>query len=136
MRCFLLILIAWFGVSVSVAEASEVVLGVVVSVNRARGNITLKVIDTSGGGGGKSSSEPLVINADPDKIPGSLAPGDTVQVWGEYAGSGGVRIFRADSIREKGSGNSRNDPTGVRSRLGQGGQGSGQGAGGKQSGRR
>lgn len=139
MRSFLFILIAWFGISVSAAEASEVLLGVVASVKRDQGAITLKVIDTSGGGEGNSSPESIVITADPDKIPASLSPGDTVHVWGEYAGSGGVRTFRADTIRKKGSGGNGSDPTGVRSRLGQGqgkGQGSGQGAGGRQSGRR
>lgn len=136
MRCFLYILITWLGVWASVADASEVFLGTVVAIDRDQGRITLNVIDASGGGQGQTVPESLVIAAAPDKIPSSLSPGDTVRVWGEYS-SGGGGTFRADSIRKRGSGGSGSDPTGVRSRLGQGGgQGSGQGAGGRQSGRR
>jgi hypothetical protein len=132
MRCFLYILIAvWLGAVAPVAEASDVLLGVVVSVDRGQGRITLKVIDSSGPGEGQS----LVIAASPEKIPGSLSPGDTIRVWGDYASNGGA-AFRADAIRKGGSGDSGTDPTGVRSRLGKGGQGSGQGTGGKGSGRR
>ena len=133
MRYFLYILIAWFSIAASVAEASEVLLGVVVTVNRDRGNITLKLIDTSGSGKDLSSPESLLITVDPDKIPNNLASGDAVQVWGEYAGGGGMSSFRASSIRKRGSGSSGSDPTGVRSRLGQ--SGSGQGGNRRQSGR-
>lgn len=132
MRCFLYILITWLGIWVSTADASEVLLGTVVAIDRDQGRITLKVIDTSGGGGGEAVSGSIVISATPEKIPSSLSPGDTVRVWGEYAAGGGA-TFRADSIRKGGSGGGGNDPTGVRSRLGQGGQsgqGGGQGTGG------
>jgi hypothetical protein len=109
-------------------------LGTVVAIDRDHGRITLNVIDATGGGQGQAAPESLVITANPEKIPSSLSTGDTVRVWGE-SGSGGT--FRADSIRKRASGGSSSDPTGVRSRLGQGGgQGSGQGAGGRQSGRR
>jgi len=135
MRCILYILIALLGVWASAADASEVLLGTVVAVDRNQGRITLRVIDTSGGGGGESSPESLTIVTDPEKIPGSLSSGDTVRVWGNYA-AGGKATFRADTIQKSGAGSGA-DPTGVRSRLGQrGGQGSGQGAGGRQSGRR
>lgn len=135
MRCFLYILITGISIWASVAEASEVLLGTVVAIDRDRGSITLKVIDAEGGGQGQTVPESLVIAAAPEKIPSSLSPGDTVRVWGEYS-SGGGGTFRADSIRKRGSGSNGTDPTGVRSRLGKGGQGSGQGAGGKGSGRR
>lgn len=137
MRRFLYILIAaCLCLSASAAEASEVLLGVVVSINRDQGRITLKVIDASGSGQGRSAPESLVIAVAPEKIPGSISPGDTIRVWGEYS-SGGGATFQADSIRKRGSGNNGTDPTGVRSRLGKGGgQGSGKGAGGRQSGRR
>lgn len=138
MRCFLYILITWLGIGIgaSVADASEVLLGTVVAIDRDQGRITLKVIDAAGGEQGQTVPESLVIAAAPEKIPSSLSPGDTVRVWGE---SGGGSTFRADSIRKRGSGGSDSDPTGVRSRLGQGGgqgSGSGQGVGGRQSGRR
>lgn len=136
MRCFLYILITLLGVWASVADASEVLLGSVVAVDRSQGRITLRVIDASGGGAGQSSPESVTIITDPEKIPGGLSSGDTVRVWGDYA-SGGMATFRADSIQKRGAGGSGADPTGVRSRLGQGGgQGGGQGAGGRQSGRR
>lgn len=136
MRCFLYILITWLGIWASAADASEVLLGTVVVIDRDPGRITLKVIEASGGGQGQAVPESLVITAAPEKIPSSLSPGDTIRVWGEYSAGGGA-TFRADSIRKRGSGGSGSDPTGVRSRLGQGGgQGSGQGAGGRQSGRR
>lgn len=136
MRCFIYILITLLGAWASVADASEVLLGTVVAVDRSQGRITLRVIDTSGGGGSQSSPESLTIVTDPEKIPGSLSSGDTVRVWGDYA-SGGRATFRADAIQKSGAGGGA-DPTGVRSRLGQrgGGQGGGQGAGGRQSGRR
>jgi hypothetical protein len=137
MRCFLYILITWLGILVSVADASEVLLGVVVAVNRDQGRITLRVIDTSGSSNGPSPSESTVIAVDPDKIPSGLSKGDAVQVWGNYAGNAGMSSFRADTIRKRESAGSGSDPTGVRSRIGQGrGQGSGQGGGGRQSGKR
>ena len=132
MRCFLYILIAWLSLVASAADAAQVLLGVVTSVNRDQGRITLRVIDTSGNGSSPSPSESLVITADPEKIPGSCAKGDTLQVWGEYTGNGGRLSFRAVSIRMRGSGSSGSDPTGVRSRIG---QGSGQGGNRRQSGR-
>ena len=132
MRCLLYILIAWFGFAASAADAAEVLLGVVTAINRDQGRITLRVVDTSGSGNRPSSSESLPIIADPEKIPDGLVSGDTVQVWGEYAGGGGRLSFRADAIRKRGSGSSGSDPTGVRSRIRQGGSGQGSG---KQSGR-
>ncbi len=132
MRCLLYILIAWFSFAATAADAAEVLLGVVTAVNRDQGRITLRVIDTSGNDNRPSSSESLLVTADPAKISSSLASGDTVQVWGDYAGSGGASSFRAVSIRTRGSGGSGSDPTGVRSRIRQGGSGQGSG---KQSGR-
>jgi hypothetical protein len=134
MRCLIYILITWAGIWVSVADASEVLLGTVVAIDRGQGRITLKTIDAAGGGQGQAGSESIVITIAPGKIPGNLSAGDTVRVWGESSGNG---AFKADSIRKRGSGGSGSDPTGVRSRLRQGGgQGNGQGAGGRQSGKR
>ena len=127
MRRYLFILIVWFGTWASVAVASEVLLGVVASVGRDQGRVTLKVIDTSGSHDDRTVPGSLVITVDPDKIPNGLSPGDAVRVWGEYSTDSGRIMFRAGSIRKGSTGSSGNDATGVRSRLGQSGQ-SGQGA--------
>jgi hypothetical protein len=135
MRYFPYILIIWLGIFISTADASEVLLGTVVAIDRDQGRITLKLIDTSGGSEGRATSGSIVITLAPNKIPGSVSPGDTIRVWGDYASGGGAK-FRADAVRKSGSGGGGTDPTGVRSRLGQGGQGNGQGAGGRGSGKR
>lgn len=134
MRCFLYILVmVWFGWA-QVADASEVLLGVVVALDQNRGQITLRVIDGAVQGG-----EVISVITSPEKIPNGLSSGDTVRVWGEIA-SGETGAFKAESVQRKGAGGNGADPTGVRSRLGQGGrssgQGSGQGAGGNGSGRK
>lgn len=136
MRCFLYILVAiWLGISVQAAAASDVLLGVVVALDQNKGRMTLRVIDGAGRGG-----ETLSVTIAPEKIPNGLSSGDTVRVWGKFA-SGVMGAFKADSVQRRGAGGNGADPTGVRSRLGQGGgygggQGGGQGAGGKGPGRK
>jgi hypothetical protein len=135
MRRFLFFLILFSGILLlgpwqSAARAAEVVLGTVVAVDRDQGRVTLKVIDSSGNGNsnGQNGAKSVTVMVSADKIPDGLTAGDTVRVWGEYSGNGGGVTFRASAIRKRGSANSGNDPTGVRSRLGQGWQG-GQGSG-------
>jgi hypothetical protein len=135
MRYCLLILAIWLGMSAVSAKAAEVVLGVVDSVDRERGIVTLKVIDSSGETDGQPRPESLSVTVNPDRIPECVFQGNTIRIWGEFVGSG--LSFRADSIRG-GSTNSRNDPTGVRSRLGRGyqsGRGGGRMGGGRSPGR-
>ena len=137
MRSCLFILIICLGISVAAAEASEVILGVVSAVDREQGLVTLKVIDSSGDDSGQSQSKTLSVVVDPDQMPDCVAPGNTIRVWGEYLGDESALSFRADSIRGGQANGRRNDPTGVRSRLGrgrQGGWGSRMG-GGRSSGR-
>ncbi len=136
MRYFLYILIAWFGILASTAHASEILLGAVVTVDRDHGRITLRVIDQSGASDTSKKAESIVITTSPDKIPNGLSKGDTIRVWGAYTEKGDITAFRADAIRMGGSGNSGNDPTGVRSRLGQGWGGGGQGSTGRGFGRK
>lgn len=137
MRRCLFILTIWLGVSVSVAKASEVVLGVVDVVDREQGLVTLKVIDSSGDDSGRSRPEALSIAVNPDQMPDCVVPGNTIRIWGEYVESGDRLSFRADSIRGDSENGRRHDPTGVRSRLGRGQQGGrgGRMGGGRPSGR-
>ncbi len=137
MRSCLFILIVCLGISVAVAEASEVILGVVNAVDREQGLVTLKVIDSSGNGSGQPASETLSVAVNPDQMPDCVVPGNTIRIWGEYLGGGSSLSFRADSIRGGQANGRRNDPTGVRSRLGRGRQGGrgGRMGGGRSSGR-
>ena len=139
MRCYLFILIVWFGLMAAAADASEVLLGVVGAVDREQGVVTLRVIDATGDDSGQPQSESLAVTVDPDRIPACVAPGNTIRIWGEYLGSGENVSFRADSIRGGQANGRRNDPTGVRSRLGrggyQGGRGGGRMGGGRSPGR-
>jgi len=127
--------VIWLGMSAAAVGAAEVVLGVVNVVDRDQGLVMLKVIDSAGDGSGQPRLESLSVTVSPGRIPDDLAPGDTVRIWGEYAGDGESLSFQADSIRGRAANNRRHDPTGVRSRLGRGGQG-GRMGGGRSSGRR
>lgn len=135
MRCCLLVLTIWLWMSTATAGAADVVLGVVNAVDKDQGLVVLKVIDSSDDGNGQPRPESLSVTVNPDQIPDSLTPGDTVRIWGEYDGDRDSLSFRADSIRGRSTNNRRHDPTGVRSRLGRGGQG-GRMGGGRSSGRR
>jgi hypothetical protein len=138
MRCCLFILAICLGISVATVDASEVVLGVVNAVDREKGLVTLKVIDSSGDDGGSPQPESLSVTVNPDQIPDCVVPGNTIRIWGEYIGDEDNKSFRAASIRGGGVNSRRYDPTGVRSRMGRGYQG-GRGdrmGGGKSSGRR
>lgn len=134
MRCCLFILTIWLGMSVVAVGATEVVLGVVNVVDRDQGLVMLRVIDPGGSDSGQPRPDSLSVTVNPDQIPDGLAPGDTVRIWGNYIGDRDSLSFRADSIRGRLTGNRRHDPTGVRSRLGRGGQG-GRMGGGRSSGR-
>ena len=123
----------WLGMSVAVAEASEVVLGVVNAVDMEQGIVTLKVIDSGGDGSGQPQPESLSVTVDPDQIPDCVAPGNTIRIWGEYIGDGSSLSFRVNSIRGGSVNSRRHDPTGVRSRLGRGYQ---RGRGGRMGGGR
>ena len=136
MRRCLFILILWLGMSAVISDAAEVLLGVVKNIDRNQGTLTLNVIDKSGGHNEEPVSESMTIAVDSEKIPPGLDIGDTVRVWGEYGTESEKVTFRADSIHRGFSGGRwNNDPTGVRSRLGRGGQGGGM-VGGRSSGRR
>lgn len=138
MRYRLLILTIYLGILVTSAEASEVVLGVVSAVDREEGLVTLRVIDSGGDEGGEPQSESLSVTVDPEQVPECVTPGNTIRIWGEYLGNGDNLSFRADSIRGEATSGRRNDPTGVRSRLGRGYQGGRRGSrmgGGRSSGR-
>lgn len=135
MRYGLFILICWLGISVTPTAASEVLLGVVDDVDREQGTVTLKVIDSSGTDDGQSVPEMLSVAVNPDRIPNGLDSGDTVRVWGAFVESRDMKTFRVDSIHRGQAGGHRNDPTGVRSRLGQGRQ-RGRMESGRSSGRR
>lgn len=109
--------------------ATDVVLGVVDVVDREKGQVMIKVIDSGGDGDGKLQPESLSVNVNPEQIPDCVVPGNTIRIWGEYVGDGDGLSFRVDSIRGQSTNNRRHDPTGVRSRLGRGRQGGRMGSG-------
>ncbi len=118
MRIFLMILIFLLTVSVSPAAGTDVFIGKVCSVERESGTVVIRVsVDTENNSG---VSEEMLVQIAPDRLPDNIAVGRVIRIWGEYAMQGGNGMFQASHIRSGGFGGMRNDPTGVRSRLGRG----------------
>ncbi len=96
-------------------------MGIVQTVERAKGAITVRVLDASGGGRPLPSGV-LTVVMDADHWPAGLTTGDIVRVWGDFD-QPGADFMRAETIRVASGRGGRRDPTGVRSRLGRGGAG-------------
>ncbi len=111
------------------AQAMEILMGTVHSVDREQGIIVLGKPENSGFCTACSDMDDqaeMTVNIRPEDIPDDVAPGQMLRVWGEYNG----QIFEAESVRGRCCGMGRgNDPTGVRSRLGRGRGGGGMGMG-------
>ncbi len=106
------------------ALAEDAVLGTVESLDLDKGEIILKVTESSSDTGQEKGQ--ITVHFDPENAPCCLSIGKTVRVWGSYAKGSSV-IFQAVAVRGNSSQGHGHDPTGVRSRLG---RGKGQGRGG------
>ncbi|MGE0087700.1 MAG: hypothetical protein AB7S75_25090 [Desulfococcaceae bacterium] len=96
-------------------------MGTVESVNPDKGEMILKITDSS-----ENSGQKITVHFDAEDMPCCIGIGKTVRVWGSYA-EGNSANFQAVSVRGNSFQGNGHDPTGVRSRLG---RGRGQGRGG------
>ena len=120
MRINLVILIFFICLSSLPAMAADVIMGTVQSIDRDRGELALKVMDSSA-----DDLEEVIVKADPEEL-SSISVGKVIRVWGNYE-SGMTGTFQAESITGRSLHGRKHDPTGVRSRLGRGGHMSGRG---------
>ncbi len=128
MRTLLMILIFLLTVSASPAAGTDVFIGKVCSVEREGGNVLVRVsVDTENNSG---ESKEILVQIAPDHLPENISVGRVIRIWGEYVMQGDTGMFRASHIRSGGFGGMRNDPTGVRSRIGRGRPGGGMMRGG------
>jgi hypothetical protein len=106
--------------------AEDVLLGTVLSVEKAKGEIVLDLPDNPWGDEGpESKGRSVLVHMAPENIPDNLETGIVIRVWGNYM-NGPPRIFQADTVRgrwmkpgmPKPPPGAMVDPTGVRSRLG------------------
>ncbi len=101
------------------AAAADAILGTVVSLDREKGEMTVRLSDTF-----NSIDEPEVntepeivtVNFNADQLEKSIKVGRLVRLWGSF-GSGAQNVFQATVI-ERSDRQNRFDPTGVRGRLG------------------
>ena len=104
------------------AEASDVILGNVVSVDRENGEMTVRLSESSdsskeiSGQEDKLSPKIIKVYFTPDQFRENIREGKLIRLWGNFE-SDSQNTFKATHI---GSGSQRdgNDPTGVRRRLG------------------
>lgn len=127
MRTSLITFVIFLMLSASPAAGTDVFIGKVHSVERESGIVVVGVsVDTENNSG---VSKEIVVQIDPDRLPENIGVGRIVRIWGEYMMQGNNGMFQASHIRSGGFGDMRNDPTGVRSRLGRGRTGGGPGGG-------
>ena len=107
------------------ARAEDAVLGTVESLDLDKGELILKITDSSPDAG-QEKGQQITVHFDPENAPCCLSIGKTVRVWGSYA-EGSSGIFQAVAVR--GNSFQGRDPTGVRGRLGRG-KGHGRGGSG------
>jgi len=118
MRTFLIISILLLTVSASPAAGTDVFIGKVCSVERESGTILVRVsVDTENN---SEASKEILVQIAPDRLPENISVGRVIRIWGEYVMQGDTGVFRASHIRSGGFGGMRDDPTGVRSRIGRG----------------
>ncbi len=117
MRIYLVILILFFSLHSFTVYAEDVILGRIESLNAEKGELRILL---SGYGGKSQESETLLVTVDPEKTDISdFEKGGFVRIWGNFA-EDSSGIFEARSLSSGGMRGLKNDPTGVRSRLGRG----------------
>ncbi len=120
MRTWLFILTSLLWLCAAAVRAEEAVLGTVETIDPEKGELTLKITDSSA-----QQGQQITVLFDPENMPCCIGIGKTVRVWGSYAQ--GTGRFQAVTVTGASFHGHRHDPTGVRSRLG---RGRGQGRGG------
>jgi len=137
MRTYLVILILIFSSYASAVQAADVILGTVNSINHEKGEMVINVIDILAHDlelENGQNQETIVVKFDPkDSEFLNISSGRLIRVWGNYINDSS-KIFKSQSMSQRGFNGRKNDPTGVRSRLGRG-KASGRGMHGKGRGR-
>ncbi|MEZ4524751.1 MAG: hypothetical protein R2941_02375 [Desulfobacterales bacterium] len=123
MRIWLFILTNLLWLSAATVCAEEALLGTVEAIDRDKGELILRVTDSSADRGHKIS-----VFLDPENMPCCIGIGKTVRVWGSYA-KGNSSTFQAVTVRGNSFQGNGHDPTGVRCRIGRG-RGHGRGGAG------
>lgn len=103
------------------AEAFDTVLGTVVSVDREKGEMIVRLTRSPAllqkkSEQGQAFASDVTVHFTRDSLCKGIKNGELVRLWGSFE-SGSTNTFTAAHIR-RGSRRSRDDPTGVRSRLG------------------
>jgi len=133
MRNYLVILILIFSTYAFAAQAADVLLGTVRALDIEKGEILVNVIDSSAED--IKQEKTIVVKVDPKNTDFSnFRTGKLIRVWGRYV-NGVQGMFEAQSVSKRGVHGRKNDPTGVRSRLGRGHGTFGRGKQGKGHGR-
>jgi len=104
--------------------AEEAVLGTVEAIDPDKGELILKITDSS-----ENNGQKITVHFDPEDMPCCIGIGKTARVWGSYA-EGNSASFQAVTVRGNSFQGNGHDPTGVRSRLGRG-RGHGRGGSGR-----
>ncbi|QTA82191.1 Uncharacterized protein dnl_45620 [Desulfonema limicola] len=108
-------------------QAADVILGTVETIDSHKGEMTVNIIDSSAKD--LEQEKTITIKFDPEDTDiSNFSTGRLIRVWGSYV-NGVSGIFKAQSFSKKGFQGMRNDPTGVRSRLGRGSRPLGRGRG-------
>jgi hypothetical protein len=97
----------------------------VVAVDREKGELSLRMAGaTAGSAFHQRHLEGVMVRFFPEELPDNIRPGATINVWGRRLQED-PPVFGATTIKREQRG--YGDPTGVRSRLGRGGNGGGRG---------
>ena len=115
MRIYIVFLIVMTHIFVCQAFSSEVILGTVDTIDDDKGELQLKIMDSSIA---KLEDKKVIRVKIMGRNPGlNLKTGDVVRVWG-YHDDQSLGVFKAHSITGQACNRPNRDPTGVRSRLG------------------
>jgi|GEM_PF-6224805 len=109
------------------AASAELIWGTVVSLDREKGEMHLRMKGASAKSAfHERKAERVRVRFFPEELPGDIRPGAAVNVWGRCLKTD-PPVFGATTVKRQQRG--YGDPTGVRSRLGHGGNGHGGGRG-------
>ena len=107
-----------FNLHAFAVHASDVILGTVRAIDSEKGELLVNVIDSS-----SKEIDPentIIVKLDPENTNFSnFSNGKLIRVWGNYV-NGTPGIFKVQAVSKRGMHGRKNDPTGVRSRLGRG----------------
>lgn len=122
MRYITFLLIILVNIIVSTAWAKDVLLGTVVSIDRGKGEMIVRINDSSyffnddSDQEEETTPETITVYFSPDRLPEDIRDGKLVRLWGSIEPDVYFK-FKATYIRNASRGVGH-DPTGVRSRIG------------------